>query len=127
LDAAFQTKAAADILLIDDGSSERFLDHFAPGPLKHLGKISILRLRRNVGHQRAIAIGLAYAEAANCCDIAVVMDGDGEDRPEDVPRLIDELLRLDGSHVVFAERTRRSEGVVFVTMYALCTEPCIGC
>lgn len=119
LDAAFLAKPPADILLIDDGSSEPVLDHFAPGPLKHLGKISILRLRRNVGHQRAIAIGLAYAEAANRCDIAVVMDGDGEDRPEDVPRLIDELLRRDATHVVFAERTRRSEGIVFVTMYGL--------
>jgi hypothetical protein len=47
------------------------------------------------------------------------MDGDGGDRPEDVPRLLSELERNGGRSIVFAERLRRSEGPLFVTMYAL--------
>jgi len=47
------------------------------------------------------------------------MDSDGEDRPEDVPRLVQRFAELDGSKVVFADRSRRSEGVVFKFFYVL--------
>ena len=120
LDAIFTRQGRnADALLVDDGSSQELSDHATPLTLTRITSISILRLRRNVGHQRAIAIGLAYAEANGACDVAIVMDGDGEDKPEDVPRLMAELERRGGRYVVFAERTRRSEGILFVTMYGL--------
>ena len=93
--------------------------HLAPPSPARIREVEILQLRRNVGHQRAIAIGLAYLEASIRCEAVVVMDGDGEDRPEEVPRLVDELERTGGRHIVFAERLRRSEGPLFVTMYAL--------
>ena len=120
LDHVFDAeKRHADVLLVDDGSSQELSAHASPLTLERMASINILRLRRNVGHQRAIAIGLAHAEANDACDIAIVMDGDGEDRPEDVPRLLAELEKRGGRHVVFAERTRRSEGVLFVIMYGL--------
>ena len=46
----------------------------------------VLRLRRNVGHQRAIALGLTYLQVEAGCEAVIVMDADGEDRPADVPR-----------------------------------------
>jgi len=49
----------------------------------------------------------------------VVMDGDGEDRPEDVPRLLDALARGSGEQVVFAARTRRMESPLFRLFYQL--------
>src|SRR5262245_6175531 len=109
----------ARVLLVDDGSSEPPAAELGPPAPSRLREIEILQLRRNVGHQRAIALGLSHAEASIPCDAVVVMDGDGEDRPEDVPRLLDELEKNGGGALVFAERLRRSEGPLFVTMYAL--------
>jgi glycosyltransferase involved in cell wall biosynthesis len=109
----------ARVLLVDDGSSDPLTPGLAPPAPSRIRQIDILHLRRNVGHQRAIAIGLSYVEARMPCDALVVMDGDGEDRPEEVPRLLDELERHGGRRIIFAERLRRSEGLLFVTMYAL--------
>jgi hypothetical protein len=78
-----------------------------------------LALRRNVGHQRAIAIALAFVDEQRSPDTLVVMDGDGEDAPEDVPRLLACLSENDQRMVVFAERTRRSESLTFRVFYAL--------
>jgi hypothetical protein len=109
----------ARILLVDDGSSDAPIADLAPPAPARLQEIEVLQLRRNVGHQRAIAIGLSHTEAAIACETVVVMDGDGEDRPEDVPRLVDALERSGGRLIIFAERLRRSEGLLFATMYAL--------
>ena len=98
----------ADVLLVDDGSTVRPPAHWHAHAWRGLGRIEVLTLRRNVGHQRAIAIALAFVEQHLSPDVLVVMDGDGEDAPEDIPRL---LACLDNHHkntVVFAERTRRS-------------------
>jgi hypothetical protein len=109
----------ADVLIVDDGSSiapERELDGLA---LAALTSVEVLHLRRNLGHQRAIAIGLAYLEANSQTDAVIVMDGDGEDRPEDVPRLLKRFEQENGRCVIFAERMRRSEGRVFAALYWL--------
>jgi glycosyltransferase involved in cell wall biosynthesis len=106
----------AGALLVDDGSTEDppaqlFAPHGA------LGLVEILRLRRNLGHQRAIATGLCYAHDHLQARAVVVMDGDGEDSPEDVPRLLQRLDENGGRRVVFAERTRRSESLSFRVFY----------
>src|SRR5262245_21656353 len=51
-------------------------------------KLHLIRLSCNLGHQRAIAVGLVAASRAKKIEAVVVMDADGEDQPEDVPRLI---------------------------------------
>jgi glycosyltransferase involved in cell wall biosynthesis len=107
----------AEVMLVDDGSTTPPASDLLRVHPAHLRAIRILRLRRNVGHQRAIAVGLAFIEANVACDAVVIMDGDGEDRPEDVPRLLDAAERAGGTCVVFAERTRRSEGPVFLLFY----------
>lgn len=85
----------------------------------HIDSVCLLRLRRNLGHQRAIAIGLAFIEAGLPCEAVVIMDGDGEDSPSDVPRLIERLDREGGSRIVFAERSKRTEGLLFTAFYYL--------
>lgn len=114
LDAALARVSAAVRVLVVDDASTRSAQAALP-PFKHIEEVSVLPLRRNLGHQRAIAIGLAYVEQHIACDAVVVMDGDGEDAPADVPRLI-EAARA-GSEVVFAERTRRAEGALFRALY----------
>ena len=105
----------AALLIVDDGSSQPPLD--MRFEVAALTSVEILHLRRNLGHQRAIAIGLAYLESEGSSDAVIVMDGDGEDRPEDVNRLLDKLKSDGGAGVVFAERTRRSEGIIFTALY----------
>jgi polyisoprenyl-phosphate glycosyltransferase len=80
---------------------------------------TIVRLKRNVGHQRAIAVGLAYAaDSSAVTDRIVVMDSDGEDQPSTVPQLL-RMLDEDGADVVVAERRNRSESVTFRLFYRL--------
>ena len=109
----------ADVLIVDDGSSQPRAPDLIDGPFNAIGKVDVLRLRRNLGNQRAIAIGLAYVEANIPCRAVVLMDGDGEDAPEDVPRLLARFQQEMGQAIVFAERTRRSESLSFRLFYQL--------
>jgi hypothetical protein len=109
----------ADILIVDDGSTEINFGPETQQCFNSLGTIEILPLRRNVGHQRAIAVGLSYLEANQLCHPVVVMDCDGEDDPSDVPRLIAECSAHHHQKIIFAARTRRSESLTFKTFYQL--------
>ena len=107
-----------EFLLVDDGS-------VTPPPASiTLGasppaRVDALRLRRNLGHQRAIAVGISHVHAHRQCDGVVVMDGDGEDTPEGVAMLVRRFNELGRAKTVFAERARRTEGAVFRAFYVL--------
>ncbi|MGF7214902.1 hypothetical protein GGR92_001042 [Spirosoma lacussanchae] len=78
--------------------------------------LSVLRLYRNVGHQKAIALGLSHLASLPDQYPAIVMDSDGEDRPEDIPTLVQTGAAHPG-RVVFAHRSKRHEGLVFRVFY----------
>jgi glycosyltransferase involved in cell wall biosynthesis len=105
------------VWFVDDASSEAVPASLTKRPA-HLAKVTVLRLRRNLGHQRAIAIGLTSLYVRGGYDAVIVMDGDGEDRPQDVPELLDRCAQSNWSKVVFAQRTKRSEGFGFRLGYA---------
>jgi hypothetical protein len=113
-----QQKWNASVILVNDGSSEPCpaLPRPDSGGLR---SVEILHLRRNLGHQRAIAIGLTYIAMHRICRAVVVMDGDGEDAPEDLPKLWVQFQQYAGSRIVFAQRARRTEGAVFRIGYQL--------
>jgi glycosyltransferase involved in cell wall biosynthesis len=124
LDKAISSYAYAftiEIVLVDDGSIQRYDNDDFQSHFSVVRAIRILPLRRNLGHQRAIAIGLAHIQKTIRCDAVLVMDADGEDTPEGVV----ELLRAysdthgDGEKAIFAERSRRSESLVFRSFYQL--------
>jgi hypothetical protein len=77
----------------------------------------VLHLRCNLGHQRAIALGLYHAHEFTRAEAVVVMDGDGEDRAEDLPALLEEFERGGRREAVFAARTRRMESLTFQFFY----------
>src|SRR5262245_27098512 len=77
-----------DILAIDDGSPMPLNVEFNPDELKSINSILVISLVCNVGHQRDIAIGLTQVYASTNYDAVLVMDSDGEDRPEDITRLM---------------------------------------
>lgn len=108
-----------EIILVDDGSLQRCnRDDFQVG-FSVVRAIRTLRLRRNLGHQRAIAIGLAHVQQTTSCDAVLVMDADGEDTPEGVAQLLRAYSDTHGEKAVFAERSRRSESLVFLSFYNL--------
>jgi len=113
------TGLSADILLVDDGSTIQPPASWEVERWRALRRIDILSLRRNVGHQRAIAIALAFVDQHLAPAAVVIMDGDGEDAAADVPRLLACLRDHQGTTVVFAERTRRSESLMFRIFYTL--------
>ena len=101
------------LLLLDDCSSTSAPADLVTDKLKNLVCVESLRLRCNLGHQRAIAVGLSFIYAERPCDAVLIMDADGEDKPEDVPHLIEKFLEERGGKVIFAERVRRSEDWLF--------------
>lgn len=109
---AFSTK----IIAVNDGSMT------VPGVVvggAHIAGIEIMHLSRNLGHQRAIAVGLSALNKRGEIDTPIiVMDCDGEDRPADIPRLL-EAYDLHPDKIIFAQRTRRSEGFFFKLFYKL--------
>ena len=110
--------ARVSVVLVDDGSEERASADLAAWQPRHLTGITIIRLRRNVGHQRTIALGLAYLYEQSDAAAMLVMDADGEDKPDDAVALINAYL-TDPRRAVFAARRRRLEGTVFTTGYHL--------
>src|SRR5262249_3317956 len=108
------------ILFVDDGSTLSPSALAVNTPQLHMfSGVRILHLRRNLGHQRAIAVGLVWTYEHLKTDAVIVMDADGEDKPEDVARLLDEFSRNGGNQTVFAARLRRAEGFGFRLFYHL--------
>ncbi len=107
----------ADILIVNDGSTLSYQNCAILSELKAINRIHLLSLKRNLGHQRAIAIALCYIEEMIECRAVIVMDGDGEDAPTDIPRLIYQCGEQNDSKIVFAKRTQRSETLVFRVFY----------
>ncbi len=77
--------------------------------------ITLIEAYRNMGHQKAIAAGLAYVNENWKGDYCVVMDSDGEDRPSDIDILLDKSKET--GTVIFAQRAKRSEGSWFKFFY----------
>jgi hypothetical protein len=111
---------STEVIVVDDGSTLSF-DEANPTPpaFEHIEKVSVLELKRNLGHQRAITLGLAFAAAERDCDAVIVMDGDGEDDPRDAIRLIEKCREEKFAKMIFAKRSKRTEGLIFRLFYSL--------
>ena len=108
---------ALHIMLVDDGSIQGPNSTDFQADFLVVRTIRILRLRRNLGHQRAIAIGLAYLEQNTACHAILVMDADGEDTPDGALQLIRRFSHDGGGEAIFAKRSRRQESLIFRLFY----------
>jgi hypothetical protein len=118
-EAIAKTDATFSVLLVDDGSTSPIPEELEKINLSRIDALEILILHRNLGHQRAIAVGLCHIAKEMPCQSVVLMDADGEDDPTDIPRLIDLYEQNQGRFVVFAERKKRSESLAFQLFYHL--------
>lgn len=106
------------VFAVDDGSSEPADPAALAGPYARIRRVAIVHLAANLGHQRAIAVGLAEAHKDPAISAVVVMDSDGEDKPEDIPRLL-AAQAGDPRRIVVASRAKRSESLAFRLFYLI--------
>ena len=85
---------------------------------KNIKSIKILNMRKNQGHARCNAFGLRYILKNENFDNVILMDGDGEDRPEEIKSLV-KKANSDKNKSVVAKRIKRSEGFFFQTLYQI--------
>jgi glycosyltransferase involved in cell wall biosynthesis len=116
-DLAKEFGAGLFLVAVDDGSVREPVDI---GSLNTAGIAGVvIRLKRNVGHQRAIAVGLNYvADKLAHIDRVVVMDSDGEDNPATISVLLD-ALGSDEFDIAVAQRRSRVESLRFRIFYIL--------
>lgn len=103
------------IIAVDDGSINFPISSDIFSRLGVRGEV--IKLKRNLGHQRAIAVGINYAAEHYPNHTVVVMDSDGEDSPQSISTLLSQLGT--GTDVVVAERRSRVESMRFQVFYAL--------
>ena len=84
--------------------------------LDNLNSIKIINMKENQGHARCNAAGLKHIFENEEFDYVIPMDGDGEDRPEEIKQLIDNLNYHPNKPIV-GERIKRSEGIFFKFCY----------
>ena len=82
----------------------------------YINSIKIIHMNENKGHARCNAFGIKYLSKNLDFDYLILMDGDGEDRPEEIRLLVAKLLAEPNTSVV-AKRIKRSEGPLFQMLY----------
>ena len=104
------------IIVVNDASNhDRPNEEFN---FDNIQSIKILNMKKNQGHARCIATGLKYILDKEEFDYAIPMDGDGEDRPEEIKNFLDQIKNTDGTTVI-GERIKRSESLLFKVCYQL--------
>ena len=102
------------VIIVNDSSTEdRPVFSFS---LDNLESAQIINMKENKGHARCNAAGLKYINEKEDFDYIIPMDGDGEDRPEELSLLIEKTKDNPGT-VVTANRVKRSEGFIFKFCY----------
>ena len=104
------------VIIINDASNHDREVH--DEDLKDITSIKILNMKINQGHARCIATGLKYIYEKEEFDYIIPMDGDGEDRPEEIKDLIDHIKDSNNKPIV-GERVKRSENLTFKICYQL--------
>jgi len=104
------------IIIVNDASNhDRQNDNIN---YDNIHSIKILNMKINQGHARCIATGLKYIFQKEDFDYVIPMDGDGEDRPEEISNFINKINGSNGKAIV-GERVKRSEGLVFKVCYLI--------
>ena len=104
------------IIVVNDASSHQITDNYPN--TENINVIEIINMKENRGHARCIASGLKYIFEKKEFDFVIPMDGDGEDRPEEIKDFIQLADRTEDKTII-GERTKRSESLFFKMCYQL--------
>ena len=110
------TDYSFQIVAVDDGSTDSVEFTALPDDVV----IDVVILKKNLGHQRAIAIGLQYIYSDKSdFNFVIVLDSDGEDRPQDILKLVSKCEEQSEKKIVFAQRKKRQEPILFRIGYLI--------
>jgi len=108
--------AKVSVIIVNDASTEPKSD--LKSNYQKIKSVKILNMKKNTVHQRCIAAGLKYICKNEDFDRAIVMDADGEDRPEELNDFYKKSLEKPNATIT-GNRFKRSEGIVFRVLYEI--------
>ena len=109
-------KFQISIIIVNDASN-----HDRPNNEKdyeNFQSLKIINMKINQGHARCIATGLKYIYQKEEFDFIIPMDGDGEDRPEEIKEFLNKIDESNGRAII-GQRVKRSEGLIFKICYQI--------
>ncbi len=109
-------KFQISIIIVNDASN-----HDRPNNEKdyeNFQSLKIINMKINQGHARCIATGLKYINQKEEFDYIIPMDGDGEDRPEEIKEFLNKIDESNGRAII-GQRVKRSEGLLFKICYQM--------
>ena len=110
------SKFEISVIIVNDASNHDRLDE--QKNFENIYSIKILNMKINQGHARCIATGLKYIYEKEDFDYVIPMDGDGEDRPEEIKEFLNKIKDSNDKALV-GERIKRSENLIFQICYQL--------
>ena len=111
-----ELKVEFSVIVVNDASTEKkILD---TKNLNNIKSLKLINMRNNKGHARCIAAGLKHISENEDFDYVIPMDGDGEDRPEEIRNFL-EKIKDNPTQSIVGERVKRSEGLIFKICYFL--------
>ena len=109
-----ELKTSFSIIVVNDASTEEKI--LETKNLNNIKSLKLINMRNNKGHARCIAAGLKHISENEDFDYVIPMDGDGEDRPEEIKNFVEKIKDNPNKSIV-GERVKRSESLVFKVCY----------
>ena len=107
-------KASFSIIVVNDASTDEKI--LKAKNLNNIKSLKLINMRNNKGHTRCIAAGLKHISENENFDYIIPMDGDGEDRPEEIINFL-EKIKNNPNRTIVGERIKRSENFIFKICY----------
>ena len=104
------------VIVVNDASTEEKI--LETKNLINIKSLKLINMRNNKGHARCIAAGLKHISENEDFDYVIPMDGDGEDRPEEIRNFV-EKIKDNPNRTIVGERVKRSESLIFKICYFL--------
>ena len=115
-DLSINPEVQISVIIVNDASNHDRQEE--DKNLDNIFSIKILNMKVNQGHARCIATGLKYIYEKEDFDYVIPMDGDGEDRPEEIKEFINQI-EVSNTKPIVGSRVRRSEGLLFKICYKI--------
>ena len=101
-------------LFINDASTEKKINF--PKNLNKINSIKVINMKKNHLSGRCIAIGLQHIIKKENFDYVIVMDSDGEDKPEYILDIFKKISNFP-NNTILATRFRRNENIIYKFLY----------
>jgi glycosyltransferase involved in cell wall biosynthesis len=109
-------KFEVSVIIVNDASNHDRQEE--EKSLDNIKSLKILNMKNNQGHARCIATGLRYIYEKEDFDYVIPMDGDGEDKPEEIKEFLSQINGSNSKPIV-GERVKRSESLFFQICYKI--------